>query len=169
MRTNPHWIALALLAAACGGTSRSATDLPDASGATRDAGQASDAGTKPDAGSSTPAFSEVYAILDASCVSCHFYGGSGTSGGGPDFSSRTATYSILVNQTATGQFCNDGRHTRVIPGDPEHSLLYQKVSKTQDCGAQMPWGEPPHYPPLISAADQKTIHDWIAAGAQNSP
>jgi hypothetical protein len=53
--------------------------------------------------------------------------------------------------------------SRVVAGDPEASLLWQKVSPEVDasdvCGSKMPGAEG------ISAEDAQMVYDWIAAGA----
>lgn len=54
-------------------------------------------------------------------------------------------------------------NSRVIAGDPEGSLLWQKISPQVDgsdvCGDKMPGAEG------ISAEDAQMVYDWIAAGA----
>ena len=47
----------------------------------------------------------------------------------------------------------------IKPCDPEHSLLYVKLT-SDSYGAQRPLGNP-----ALSAAALKRIHDWIARGA----
>ena len=76
-------------------------------------------------------------------------------------------YDELVNVPAMGPQCGGTEWIRVVPGDPDGSLLYQKVlAKTRGldapCGDAMPQGsrEAP-----LSGADVDAIHDWIAAGA----
>jgi hypothetical protein len=47
--------------------------------------------------------------------------------------------------------------TRVVPGDPEHSLLWSKVSQARPgCGPRMPWGVEPLPPPALGCIEQ-----WI--------
>jgi hypothetical protein len=51
---------------------------------------------------------------------------------------------------------------RVVPGNPDMSLLVQKVEGTQMCGTIMP----PNPPPL-TAAQKMQIRTWIMNGAMN--
>lgn len=50
-----------------------------------------------------------------------------------------------------------GDSVRVIPGDPEASLLYQKLGKPRDCGERMPIGRP------LANQDVACIRRWIEA------
>jgi hypothetical protein len=55
--------------------------------------------------------------------------------------------------------------TRVIPGDPEHSVLYQKVA-----GAPLPSNlknPMPYQTPKLTAAETGAIVSWIATGAKD--
>ena len=55
--------------------------------------------------------------------------------------------------------------TRVIPGDPDHSVLYQKVS-----GAALPANlrnPMPYQTPALTASEVAAVEAWIAAGAKN--
>jgi hypothetical protein len=56
--------------------------------------------------------------------------------------------------------------TRVIPGDPEHSVLYQKIS-----GQSLPAGlmhPMPYQVPRLSTAQVAAIEAWITAGANDN-
>jgi len=67
--------------------------------------------------------------------------------------------------------------TRVIPGQPDQSILYLKISQTQPpCGVQMP-ADPAALSAMATAVfsgtalpddQQQLIHDWILDGAQNN-
>jgi hypothetical protein len=61
--------------------------------------------------------------------------------------------------TTTAGRCGTRSTALVTPGTPDASMLYLKVSGST-CGTRMPLGRP-----ALSAADQQTISDWIAAGA----
>ena len=86
-------------------------------------------------------YADVDKIFQASCVRCH--GGSG--------GLNLGTYQSLM------QGGNGGKE--VIAGDPDHSPLYEYVHG--DLMPQMPLNGTP-----LSAKDQKTIYNWIKAGAK---
>lgn len=104
-----------------------------------------------DAGS---AFAPTYAILAAACVRCH-----GTSGG-LDLSTESLAYTNLVGVAARGGTCAGGSRVRVVRGNATMSLLYQKLTNTQDCGNSMPRGAA-----ALNATQLTTIRTWINAGA----
>jgi len=51
----------------------------------------------------------------------------------------------------------------VKPGDPDGSLLVQKVKGTQTIGARMPRGGAP-----LPDAQIQRISDWVAQGAKDN-
>lgn len=92
--------------------------------------------------SGPPSFSrDVLPIFVAECVLCH------GSLGGWDASSYEAVMTTGDNAPV------------VIPGDPEGSLLGQKLSGTQEQGSVMPPAG------ALSSAQVQIILDWIQAGA----
>lgn len=98
-----------------------------------------------------PTFAEVYNdVLHAhGCAGSYCHAGEGAQ----------ATYSDLVGKPATGMGCEG--QVLVVPGDPEHSLVYLKVTMTQPpCGKQMPMGGAP-----LPADQVEMLRAWIAAGA----
>jgi hypothetical protein len=97
-----------------------------------------------DAGSA-PTFTQVYAIITATCAPCHVGGGSG----GLAMGSQGAAYTNLLAG-------------RVMPGNSAMSRLFCKISGT-DCGSRMPQGRAPLTPMQIA-----TIGAWITAGAPNN-
>ena len=129
----------------------------------------------------TPApnsFREVYAkIIAPTCSSdfCH-YNGVGIRYSALDMSSRVFAYWNLVGQPCGGPNCSEVG-TRVVPGRPDISIFYLKVSETMPpCGPQMPAdpakliaaGSSVFSGTALSAAQQQLIHDWIQEGAQNN-
>ncbi|HVG58671.1 MAG TPA: tandem-95 repeat protein [Hyalangium sp.] len=87
------------------------------------------------------------------CTSCH-----GSSG---NLSLGASSYTNLVNAPSFGA-CVPG--TRVIPGDPDASVLMRKISGTA-CGDRMPQSDPAYFdrnPGLLIR-----IRSWILAGAAN--
>lgn len=89
----------------------------------------------------TPGFADVQGILQPNCSSCH-----GTFGGW-----SAADYDSVLNSGDNGP--------AVIPGDPEGSILVQKLLGTQTFGSLMPPAG------SLSDSDIRVIVDWIAAGA----
>ena len=113
----------------------------------------------------TPTFSELYtALLGPSCASafCH-----GTPVGGMlVMANRDVAYQGLVDQPAAGVSLVEGGIDcattgliRVVPGQPEMSLLYLKLMSPPPCGDQMPVAQ------LLTADQIEQIRLWIAAGA----
>jgi mono/diheme cytochrome c family protein len=84
---------------------------------------------------------DVKPILDARCAICH------GSMGGWDASSFQAVMTSGDNAPV------------IVPGDPDHSLLAQKLLGTQTEGGLMPPGG------KLPDSELKVILDWIAAGA----
>ncbi len=113
---------------------------------------------------------DVEAIFKNNCTNCHRPGGStgrDKPSGELDLESAGA-FSRLINVAAEEETAAEEGMKRVVPGKPEESLLYLKISATTKefkYGKAMPSGkrEDPFTP--LSAADIKTIRDWIAAGA----
>jgi hypothetical protein len=97
------------------------------------------------------AFNVVDPAVGLSCLGCHGAGGFGNL----NMSTEAGAYAALVGTAAN---CGNG-NTRVIAGDANGSLLYQKLANTQTCGQSMPFGSP-------YAGDLALIYDWIEAGAQ---
>ncbi len=92
-----------------------------------------------------PGFSaDVTPILQESCALCH-----GTAGGW-----SSATYDEVVNSGDNGPV--------IIPGDPDASLLIQKMRGTQSIGGQMPLRE------LLSKEMVDIIAQWVSAGAPDN-
>ena len=95
---------------------------------------------------------EVQAIFNANCLTgCH----DATARGGLNLSDAATSEAQLVDIDAR---CNTNEK-RVVAGDPDNSVLYQKLSQANpDCGGPMPQGAP-----MLSVADQNTIADWITS------
>jgi outer membrane protein assembly factor BamB len=124
--------------------------------------------TMPAAGSSAPTmpvgeatFSAVYNDIlrgrgCAAATGCH----ANSSAGGLDLSSRDIAYRALVNAPAQGMPCSSSGRLRVVPSDPDNSLLVNKLASAMPaCGVQMPPSS------LLPAALTDQIRKWIANGA----
>ncbi len=132
------------------------------SDAAADGSDAGDSGDDGDAAADaeTPAtFTNVWSLLTARCVDCH------RADEGPegalDLSTRSLAYAQLVGVAAAGPSCGASGKTRVVAGDPDASLLYEKVATTPSCGNRMPEGG------TLSAASIDLIRRWILAGAKD--
>jgi hypothetical protein len=133
-------------------------------------------------GSNTPSsansFTNVYTeIIQPTCSNdfCH-YNGEGIRYGALDMSSKVRAFWSLVGQPCMGPNCYK-QGTRVLPGDPDNSVMYQKLSAdTLKCGSQMPAdtqqllikGYSVFSGPPLAADQMQLIHDWIQEGALNN-
>jgi hypothetical protein len=137
-------------------------------------------------GSNTPSspnsFTRVYTEIikptsgaGCSTVYCH-YNYVGIKYSALDMSSQVFAYWSLVGTPCMGASCA-ANGTRVVPGQPEASIMYLKVSEpTPPCGSQMPAdvqtmlldGYSKFSGNALSADQQQLIHDWIQEGAQNN-
>jgi hypothetical protein len=126
----------------------------------------SNEGSSSDSGSSggTPTFTEVYTqVIQPNCAFCHTSGQPGGTQGMLDMSTQALAFTNLVGKAAAGQLCS-GQGTRVVAGNPDSSLLFEKVSQTTPpCGSRMPLNLSP-----LSQSAINEIHDWIAGNAPNN-
>jgi hypothetical protein len=123
-------------------------------------------------------FTEVYQkVIARTCTNdyCH-YNGVGIRYSALDMSSPVYAYWSLVGQPCMGASCSE-MGTRVIPGDPNDSILYLKVSRTMPpCGSQMPadpvaltaTGTSVFSGTALPDDQQQLIYAWILDGAQNN-
>jgi hypothetical protein len=121
-----------------------------------------------------PTFTRVWTevLTHKSCngAFCHGIGMAGLS-----MKSKDDAYMNLVGVAAAGPSCGTSGKLRVKPGDPDQSLLMDKIgSETPSCGDAMPIGtrfEPnclSMMPEVCNTqAEIALVRDWIAAGANN--
>jgi hypothetical protein len=113
-------------------------------------------------------FSEIYAAIfpaksAAKCNFCHSQPSSDISNGKlhtGDEGDVEAAYAALVGPTSVSKGCTG--HPLVVPGKPEESLLYVKLTATPPCGARMPFGNG-----ALPEAQIEMVRSWIAAGAHD--
>lgn len=161
-------LALVLLQAACAGNTASVTQagtggaagMPAADGGAGSAGSAIAGAGGSGSGMS---FAEVYdRVISKSCGACH--NDAPSFGGLAFFPGGAATaYANLVGVPAGQQpdyQCHDSGLLRVKPGDPEHSLIYLKLT-APPCGSKMPPAA------FGTASDEQVelVRAWIASGA----
>lgn len=93
--------------------------------------------------------SEVVPIFIQHCWNCH-----------PDMAGldlgATMAYSNLVNVVSI----NHAPAVRIVPGDPDASVLWHKVTGSPTYGLNMPPNGT-----FLSNAELQTIRDWITQGA----
>jgi hypothetical protein len=160
--------------AAAGASSAAAGASSVAAGASSAAAGASSpavAGSSAAAGAAAPSgpatFTAVVAILADPRINCGLCHGMMMIGGGLLFKpadDKQGTYAALVGPVSKG---TDGSQcagkTYVVPGQPDASLLWDKLSKvTPSCGARMPANGA-----VLTDAELATVRAWIMAGAMN--
>ncbi|HEX5745373.1 MAG TPA: cadherin-like domain-containing protein [Archangium sp.] len=101
---------------------------------------------------------DIQPIWDAQCTNCH------SSPRGLDLRASNS-YASLVNAAGTGSYpAGCGGTTRVVPNDPNDSLLVKKISGTA-CGGRMPQGNTDYFD--NNPGQLTRIRSWILAGARN--
>ena len=105
---------------------------------------------------------EIFSATDAAgrraCVACHTNVGRNPAGGLNLLGD--GAYAQLVNVESV---TNRGS-LRVVPGDPDNSLLVRKLEGTPGIvGQRMPIGGPPY----LTAGQIQIIRRWIQDGAKN--
>ena len=157
MRTHRLRVAVALLVSAIGSTACDEGGSP--------------AGPSPSPSPSPsptlePTFSSIAAQIFSSgdangrsaCTNCHTNAGQANAGGLNLVTS--AAHAELVNVPSV---TNPGR-VRVVPGDPDNSLLIWKLEgRPGTLGARMPFDGPP----FLTESQIQVIRQWIARGAPN--
>jgi hypothetical protein len=107
------------------------------------------------------AFIQVMDILSNNCVGCHSPGENHTD------LSETGFYTRIVNKTCTKCVTACQTMPLITASNTARSLIYQKIMSggmIGACGKRMPDGC--SGATCLSAADIKTIGDWITAGAK---
>ncbi len=145
--------------------------LPDGSpSAGEDDGPGDDDGAddQPDSGGDEPDqdgealtfVADIQPILNERCINCHAPGGFAQMVGIPwDFREDTA-FDDLVNRISS----QDADFTLVVPGDPDSSLMFLKVSsESPPVGEMMPLGGPP-----LTDSEVQLIRAWVEQGAVES-
>ncbi|SVB56387.1 uncharacterized protein METZ01_LOCUS209241, partial [marine metagenome] len=92
---------------------------------------------------------QIQPLWDGNCTSCHTYGHSS----GLDLISGQS-YNNLVDVSSSGN--GYGGASRVASGDPDNSVLYDKITNGGTYGGQMPPSE------LMSSANRTLVQTWIS-------
>ncbi len=85
---------------------------------------------------------------------------------GMDLSTAATIHAGWVNEKSNDHCENNATVTRVVPGQPDASFVVTLI-KNLDCRCSTPKRMPPAPMAALSAAEVKTISDWVAAGARN--
>ncbi len=99
-------------------------------------------------------FEKVTAVLTKNCGACHM----NRAMGGFSMGATTAPKEFVAAAESTD--CKGLSWKRVVPGKPEKSLLYKKITDQNVCGSPMPEDGS-----VISEEDIEIIRAWIEAGA----
>lgn len=103
---------------------------------------------------------QVVPIFTAHCVVCHAAGRAADRAGISMRLTPEEAHGSLVNQVSS----QNPNWVRVLPGDPESSLIYQKVSSDQPpVGFRMPLGCSP-----LTGQEVEWIRGWIEQGAEDN-
>ncbi|MBL0126671.1 MAG: hypothetical protein IPP83_04265 [Flavobacteriales bacterium] len=102
---------------------------------------------------------EVLPIFTLHCWNCHPVSGALDLGASEASPGVSQAYVNLVSVVTTGY----APHVRIVPGDPDASVLWQKVTGTGTYGLNMPPNGT-----TLSAEELQTIRDWIEQGALNN-
>ncbi len=134
-------------------------DDTDTTGDDTDTTGTDDTGTTGDAVSFDTLYETVF--KPSGCTSGYCHGGGS---GGMQLQSAEQSYAEMVGVEATTAECEVTQ--RVVPGEPEQSMLWLRVQPlaeggTADCGNKMPQGSEG-----LSSEDAKLVYDWIKAGAK---
>jgi hypothetical protein len=97
----------------------------------------------------------VRPILSDNCFKCH----------GPDPNHRMAGLRFDIASEALAELPENPGKFAIVPGDPENSLLVQRIH-TEDPSAMMP---PPESNLQLTELDKKILETWIANGAEFQP
>jgi hypothetical protein len=111
----------------------------------------------------TISYSAIQTVFNTNCVACHASyvdcdpaNGPGNPPAGLDLCPGVS-WSAIVNHASS----QNAAYTRVLPNQPQTSLLFHKVNcAAPDVGSRMPYGGP-----YLSAYEQALLRDWIAGGA----
>jgi hypothetical protein len=128
-------------------------------GGSGSAGMSSSAAGAPAMDDGMPRWTSIYSFVFWSCrnAGCH---GSGLAG--VNFATKDGAWESLVGMPANPKFaCSELGKQRVVPGEPDNSLLYLKLDINAPCGQQMPPA------PALTDAARERVREWIVRGAKN--
>jgi len=92
-------------------------------------------------------------IMSNTCFVCH----------GPDVENNPSDFLLTSFETATGPLPSDSDQVGIMPGKPEQSEVYLRITGESESGEQMP---PADFHHKLSDRDKELFHRWIQQGAQ---
>lgn len=107
---------------------------------------------------------DIQPLWNSLCTNCHSSAGRG----GLNLLAGSS-HASLVNTPAAGTPCGPSSgvsRTRVVPNNPDASLLVNKLTATPVCGIRMPQGSESHFD--NNPGELTRIRSWILAGAPNN-
>jgi hypothetical protein len=105
-----------------------------------------------------PSFDLIQQVFNENCVTCH------TTTSDLDLSPGHAWANLVGHSAPPAESCGG---TLVVPGNPDGSYLYDKLSRAAPCfGIQMPRGDFSSDP--LPACLVTMVRSWIVAGALDS-
>ena len=109
-----------------------------------------------------PTFTAVWnEVLLPRCIDAYCH----TGGAAMDLSTQELAYQELYDVPADANLCKDSGLKRVVPGDPDQSLLITKLDEAPPCGARMPARLGP--PVILPQEEIDQMREWITLGAPN--
>jgi outer membrane protein assembly factor BamB len=119
-----------------------------------------------------PTWSAIYSeiVVAGGCTGSSMCHGGDVSVGSLSLQTKAGALAALLNVKAMGSNltpggtnCKDVDIARVVPGDPDKSLLVKKLEGTQPCGDSMPPGGL-----KLKDAQLKQVRDWVQMGAKDN-
>jgi hypothetical protein len=108
-----------------------------------------------EAGTSPVGYDVIQAVFNQNCIICH------TTGNDLDLRAGLSWANLVNRPAPTSEACGG---TLVVPGNPDASYLYQKLTNPAPCtGSQMPRTD--LFPDPLPACVTALVSAWIAAGA----
>jgi hypothetical protein len=104
-----------------------------------------------------PDWAQIYPSLGG-CMVCH---GAGSATGAWYGADACTTRTNLLASAAVGPSCGGLGSMLIVAGNPDASLMLQKLESPMPCGTVMPPDRTPATPSAIAAP----LRQWIAAGA----
>jgi hypothetical protein len=105
---------------------------------------------------------DIQPLWNSLCTGCH---SASPTRGGLNLVEGTS-YGSIVNVSAAGSPCGPTGRKRVLPGNPDESLMVNKLLPSPVCGSRMPPGNPTHFD--NNPGQLIRIRSWILAGAANN-